>query len=350
MAEKNWSLDYFLDHEAFSKPIDLSSTQPDEYIDCLKLMLKIRLAERKLAAERKNGVIKGPVHLAIGQEAVAVGVSKHLTAHDRVFGAHRSHSHVLALGTDLEPFFAEVLAKKNGLSGGMGGSMHLQNRAVGFYGSVPIVAGTVPVAVGAALAVKLDQSDAIAVAYLGDGAMEEGVVHESLNLASVMNLPIIFVVENNFFASHMHIESRQIFAQTSRFAEANGIDSMVVDGNNVAAVSDAMHKLASNARENGKPGFIEAVTFRWLGHVDWREDIDVGVNRSSEEVRLWKSRDPIKRLNEALIKCGVIDQSTQSHIEEEIEEEIDQKWKIASKSPSPDGSSILDLVYSESKR
>jgi len=347
MSEKNWGLDNFLDHEAFSNPIDLCSVQPNDYVACLRLMLKIRLAERKLAAERKSGVIKGPVHLAVGQEAVAVGVSKHLTAEDRVFGAHRSHSHVLALGTDLEPFFAEILAKKNGLSGGMGGSMHLQNRSVGFYGSVPIVAGTVPVAVGSALAAKLDKSHAVAVAYLGDGAMEEGVVHECLNLAGVMNLPIIFVVENNFFASHMHIDSRQTFARTSRFAEVNGVDSMVVDGNDVAAVSNAMDVLVSNARKNRKPGFIEAVTFRWLGHVDWREDIDVGVNRSEEEVKLWKNRDPIKRLNAALVNSGVIDQTRQSRFEEEIEIEIEQKWKIALNSTPPEKNSILDLVYSE---
>ena len=145
--------------------------------------------------------------------------------------------------------------------------MHLQDKSVGFYGSVPIVAGTVPIAVGAALAAKLDKSASISVAYLGDGAIEEGVVQESLNLASNVITHHI-CCGNNFFASHMHIDIRQKFSQTSRLAEVNGIQNYVVDGNDVVAVSEVMKTLSSDARRNSKPGFIEAVTFRWLGHVD----------------------------------------------------------------------------------
>ena len=177
----------------------VTGRHPDNLISLLKIMLLIRAVERQLAAARREGLISGPVHLGVGQEAVAVGLSQHLSASDYVFGAHRSHCHLLALGGDTRALFAEVLGKETGLSKGMGGSMHLWDESVGFYGSVPIVAGTVSLAVGAAMSARLRGTSNISVAYFGDGACEEGVVHESLNLASIQKDPVIFVVENNLF-------------------------------------------------------------------------------------------------------------------------------------------------------
>ena len=187
-------------------------------------MMLIRHSEHKLAQMKKEGMIGGPVHLGVGQEAIAAGMTQHLNASDRVFGAHRSHAHLLAINPDCYKLFAEVLGKATGFSKGMGGSMHLFDQSSGFYGSVPIVSGTVPLAVGAGFASKLQDNETVAVCYLGDGAVEEGVVHESLNLASVFSLPVIFVVENNLFASHMHISQRQPANFTARFAEANNIN------------------------------------------------------------------------------------------------------------------------------
>ena len=342
---QDWTLDALLEHEKYAQPLNISDADPASLTAYLKMMVRIRVAERKLADNRRDGLIGGPVHLGIGQEAIATGVSVHLRKSDRVFGAHRSHSHVLALGASLHPFFAETLGKDTGLSRGMGGSMHLQDRANGFFGSVPIVAGTVPLATGAALAAKMDGQGDIAVAYLGDGAVEEGVVQESLNLASSLGLPIIFIVENNLFASHMHISLRQTQGATSRFAAANGIDWQLVDGNDVLAVSSAMAKLSEQARSTGQPGFLEAVTYRWLGHVDWRDDIDVGVSRSDDDIKAWKQRDPIRRLNDAMVAAGLHTQEALSHIEQAEQEDVDAAWAEAIDDPYPEAGATLSRVY-----
>ena len=290
----------------------------------LEQMLCIRAAERKIADGKKNGLIGGPVHLGVGQEAVAVGVAGSLRTTDRIFGAHRSHSHILSMEIDFTALFAEVLGRVAGFSRGMGGSMHLWNQPSGFYGSVPIVSGTVPLAVGAGLAAKMQGLDDIAVAYFGDGAVEEGVVHECLNFAKVQQIPVLFVVENNFFASHMHISQRQPTESTTRFALANEIPSLMVDGNDVAAVFRAATELIDSARRGMGPGFLELATYRWYGHVDWREDLDVGVNRSAEDLKKWKQLDPVARLKTALLGKSMISESEFCRLERQISDEVDR--------------------------
>ncbi len=329
------------------EPLDISKADPEVLRGQLRTLLVIRIAEQHLASKRKNGDIGGPVHLGAGQEAIAVGVSTHLRASDSVFGAHRSHSHVLALGSSLRGLFAEVLGKDTGLSRGMGGSMHLWDGPRGFFGSVPIVSGTVPLAVGAALAAKLSGSDAIGVSFLGDGAMEEGSVHESLNLARVLGAPTLFVIENNLFSSHMHIRLRQPHASTARFAEAHDMPYELVDGNDVVAVSDAAGRLVAHIRAGHGPAFMEAVTFRWYGHVDWREDIDVGVNRSTEDLANWRARDPIARLTAALKAVGEWSEERHLALEAEIAAEVDAAWQQAMDDPYPPVEALLDRVYAE---
>ena len=210
----------FSDPKKYKSPLLIKDYNTVNLKKMLKTMLLIRKTEQQLAFGRKEGLIGGPVHLGVGQEAIAVGVTVNLKKTDRVFGAHRSHSHLLALNPDIHKLFAEVLGKITGFSKGMGGSMHLFDQSSGFYGSTPIVAGTVPLAVGAAMASKMQNLKDIAVSYIGDGAVEEGVVHESFNLARVYDAPMLFVIENNLFASHMHISLRQTSDLTSRFATA----------------------------------------------------------------------------------------------------------------------------------
>jgi TPP-dependent pyruvate/acetoin dehydrogenase alpha subunit len=331
----------------FDQPVSVRALAP---IDCRRMyesMLRIRLAETQLGVKRRHGLIGGPVHLGVGQEAIAVGISASLRATDRVFGAHRSHSHLLALGSSVHKLFAEVLGKDTGHSRGMGGSMHLWDQPLGFYGSVPIVAGTVALAAGAALAAKLQRSSNIAVAYLGDGAVEEGVVHESLNLARIQNLPVVFVVENNLFASHMHISIRQPSDATARFAAANDIPFEIVDGNDVASVTRVGGEAVKRARCGGGPSFIEAVTYRWYGHVDWRDDIDVGVNRSQADVASWKARDPIARLRAAMMSAGILSQQEDSQLILRITQEIDDAWDLAMIDPYPSAEALLDRVYAK---
>jgi len=341
----NWSLAHLTDPAHYQQEINIANEDITSLLDQLRMMLLIRQAERCLAAGRRDGLIGGPVHLGVGQEAVAVGVAAELRKSDRVFGAHRSHSHVLSMGASVHRLFAEILGKETGLSRGMGGSMHLWDQPNGFYGSVPIVSGTVPLAVGAALAAKIQGSGDVGLSYLGDGAVEEGVVHESLNLARMQNAPIIFVVENNFFASHMHISLRQPKESTARFAAANDIPYEIVDGNDVVKVRNAAALLIKRAREGHGPGFLEAVTYRWFGHVDWREDIDVGVNRSAEEVEVWRKRDPIARLVKALIQTGRLDQKNLENIENEVALEVENAWAKALTDPHPPLSAITSSVY-----
>lgn len=331
-------------------PIDFDPPDHCRVIRFYREMNIIRLVERQLACMRRDGYIGGPVHLGVGQEAVAVGVSSNLRCTDRVFGAHRSHSHILALGSSIHGLFAEVLGKDTGYSKGMGGSMHLWDQPKGFYGSVPIVAGTVSLAVGAGLAAQLDQTDDVAVAYFGDGAIEEGVVHESLNFARCHNIPVIFVMENNLFASHMHISLRQPKDSTARFATANDIPFRIVDGNDVLAVADAGRALIEQARAGKGPGFIEAVTFRWYGHVDWREDIDVGVHRSVDELDNWRARDPIRRLKTAMVEAGVWSEEADQTMLAALQAEVSDAWEQATQDPYPPESALLGRVYANGGR
>jgi TPP-dependent pyruvate/acetoin dehydrogenase alpha subunit len=342
---KTHDLGDLVDPTKYHEPINILGQDFAVLKSQLRRMLSIRMVEQHLAQMRKEGLIGGPVHLGVGQEAVAVGVSGCLRSSDRVFGAHRSHSHALALGASIHGLFAEVLGRDTGLSRGMGGSMHLWDGPRGFYGSVPIVAGTVPLAVGAALAAKLSGTDNLGVTYFGDGAVEEGAVQESFNLARVLNAPVLFVVENNLFASHMHIRLRQPINAIARFAVAHDIPFEIVDGNDVVAVSRAAERLVGRARRGEGPGFLEAVTFRWYGHVDWREDIDVGVERSVEDLANWRARDPVSRLAVALGQVGVWSADEQAGVMEALGREITAAWDQAMEDPWPNADALLERVY-----
>ena len=327
--------------------INIDNFSKSELIKMLSKMILIRNAEYKIGEGRKSGLVGGPVHLGIGQEAIPVGISNHLTFKDKIFGGHRSHSHIISLGVDLKSFFAEILAKESGISKGMGGSMHLFAESVGFYGSVPIVAGTVPLAVGSALATKLKKEKFVSIAYLGDGAIEEGIVHESLNFARINNCPVIFVVENNLFSSHLNIKLRQPKELTYRFADSNDIESKVIDGNDVCSICRASKEFITRCRNGEGPFFIEAITYRWLGHVDWREDIDVGVRRSKKDLDFWKKRDPILRLKKSLSNKFNFSENEFKTLEKEILKEIDNAWDNALKDAPPEWSKIKKYVFND---
>ena len=332
------------------KEINIDQFLKDELLEMLSTMILIRNAEYKIAKGREFGLVGGPVHLGVGQEAIPVGISKYLNNRDKIFGAHRSHSHILSLGIDLKSFFAEILAKSSGISKGMGGSMHLFGGSVGFCGSVPIVGGTVPLAVGTALASKLKGEKAISISYLGDGAIEEGIVHESLNLARVNNCPVIFVVENNLFSSHLNIKLRQPKELTYRFAKANDIESEVLDGNNLTSICKTGKEFVRRCRDGEGPFFIEAITYRWFGHVDWREDIDVGINRSAEDLIYWKKRDPILRLKKSLLKKNYFEEHDFINLEKDIQNNIENAWNYALKQSSPEWNESLNYVFKSNSK
>ena len=331
----------------YAKLISIKNQDIGSLKKMLKSMTLIRKAEQQLAFGRKNGLIGGPVHLGAGQEAIAVGISQSLQNTDHIFGAHRSHSHLLALNPDIHKLFAEILGKKTGFSKGMGGSMHLWDQPSGFYGSVPIVTGTVPLAVGAAMAAKMKNTNNIGCVYIGDGAAEEGLFHESLNLAKIQNAPMLFVIENNLFASHMHISLRQPSDMISRFAIANDIQYKLVDGNDVVAVAESAKILIDKIRSGKGPRLIELVTYRWYGHVDWRDDVDVGVERSLDDIKSWKKRDPISRLSDAMKKEGKWDKEQEDELNNELDEEIKVAWGKAMNDPYPNNDATLNYVYSK---
>tara|TARA_X000000950_G_C13918946_1_gene662376 strand:+ start:2542 stop:3588 length:1047 start_codon:yes stop_codon:yes gene_type:complete len=305
----------------------------------------IRETEFKIALERERGNIGGPVHLSIGQEAIPSGISINLKKTDFIFGNHRSHAHVIALGSPINKLFAELLGKKTGLSRGLGGSMHLIDKSVGFMGSVPIVAGTISLAVGAGFAISQKSTNDVSLVFLGDGASEEGCFHESLNLARINNLPVIFIVENNLFSSHMEISLRQPSPNISRFAEANCIPYKLIDGNNVADIFETSRELINNCRDNKGPALIEAITYRWLGHVDWREDIDVGVNRCKATLANWKKKCPLKRLRNSILKENIMSPVNLNNIDESIKLEIENSWEEALAAQYPDEDSLLKNIY-----
>jgi len=339
------SLGELADPTHHTAPLDLRNHSTETLLADLEKMLLIRAAEETVGELSASGEAKCPCHLCIGQEAVAVGVARSLTENDRLYGGHRSHSQFLALGGTPEALLSEVLGKEDGCSKGMGGSMHLYGAEFGFGGSVPIVAGTVPIAVGAALAFKRRGLPHVGVAFFGDGACEEGVVHEALNLASIMKLPVLFVVENNLFSSHLDIHLRQPGNRVARFAEAHGVATEVIDGNDVVAVTEATDRLVGRARRGEGPGFLEAVTYRWRGHVGADENIDVGVRRSAEEITLWKRRDPVARLEAALASGRAVPETTFATMRSRVSERLRAALEQARQAAYPDPAALLDRVY-----
>lgn len=346
MGASNFELGDLADPDKFTEQLDITGLDTGLLKTQLRMMLVIRRVEEQIGDGITAGKIVCPCHLGIGQEAVAVGISRHLRPSDRVFGAHRSHPHFLALGGTIYSLLAEVLGKADGCSRGMGGSMHLYGGEHGFLGSVPIVAGTIPLAVGAALAAKKDGRGDVAVAYFGDGAAEEGSLHESLNLAAAFKLPVLFVCENNLFSSHLHISLRQPANRVGRYGDMHRIPTSTVDGNDVAAVSSASGELVARMRRGEGPAFLEAVTYRWRGHVGPREDNDVGVNRGTDLVR-WKARDPVRRLFDALSAAGALDAAGFFALDQSVIEEVRAAWARAEAADYPPSSALLDIVYAK---
>ncbi|MHB1002049.1 MAG: thiamine pyrophosphate-dependent dehydrogenase E1 component subunit alpha [Armatimonadota bacterium] len=343
-SDNKIAVDLLSDPQNFLDPVDIAGENPELLKQQLEMMLSIRFTEDQIADWVTDGIARCPCHLGIGQEAIAVGLASALRSSDRVFGTHRSHSQFLALGGTVESLLCEVLGKASGCSKGMGGSMHLYDAPNGFMGSVPIVGATIPLAVGAALAAKMDGNGDVAAAFFGDGSAEEGVLHESLNLAAVYGLPVIFVCENNLFASHLHVSQRQPCNTISRFADSHCIDSAVVDGNDIVAVSRLAHRVVEKARGENDPFFIEAITYRWKGHVGAREDIDVGVMRNTDLI-LWKMRDPIMRLAKALANNGILSESDFIELKNHVKSKVESAAKIAVEADYPDMSQLLGPVY-----
>jgi TPP-dependent pyruvate/acetoin dehydrogenase alpha subunit len=304
-----------------------------------RTMLRIRRAEEAIAGLVESGEARCPCHLYIGQEAVAAGVCAALEDGDTVWGGHRSHGHYLARGGSLAGLFAEVLGRTAGCSRGRGGSMHLFDAARGIFGTVPIVAATVPLAAGAALAAKMRGGGRVAAAFFGDGALEEGHVHETLNLAALYRLPLLFVVENNFYSSHMHLGQRRRRDNLHRAGEFHGVPGERVDGNDAEAVHAAAAAAVKRARAGQGPSLLECRTFRWRGHVGASPDLDVGVRRKGDLAE-WLQRDPL-----AIAASKLRGAADLEHIQRGVERQIAEALATARAAPGPDPSRLLHHVW-----
>ncbi len=311
--------------------------------DLYRSMLRIRLFEEQVADLVEGGEIKTPCHLYIGQEAIAAGVCAALEQEDYVWGGHRSHGHYLAKGGDLRSMMAEIFGKATGCSKGRGGSMHVVAPEVGIMGTVPLVAATIPLAAGAGLAAKLRGSRQVSVAFFGDGATEEGHFHESVNFAAVYRLPVIFVCENNFYASHMQLLQRRAEDNIWKTGEAHGIHGVRLDGNDVAAVYSAACEATERARAGEGPALLECRTYRWRGHVGPAWDMDVGVLRK-DELKDWLPKDPVARARAQLLDRGA-GQEHLAEVEHALREEIEAAVTFARQSPPPDVSELTEHVY-----
>lgn len=333
------------DPTSYKSLIDIKSVNKALLISFLEKMLLIRSVEYKVANLIKNKIINCPCHLCVGQEAISVGILSHCVKGDMVYGNHRSHGHYIALGGNLKKFFLELEGKPAGSAGGMGGSMHLVDRKVGFEGSVPIVGGTIPIAVGAALKSKIKKDNTISVAFFGDGACEEGSFHESLNFASLHSLPVIFVAENNLFSSHLDIHLRQPSNKLSRFADAHKIQNYTIDGNDVVKIHNTVKKIIKKLRKGSGPIFLECVTFRHFGHVGHDENIDVGVKRTQKDIINWKKIDPILRLSKSLDKNEILSFDKIQKVNRKISDYVERIYRSSEKIEITKSKNIKKFSY-----
>ena len=311
----------------------------------LRDMMRIRRTDETLADLYKEQEMRTPTHFSIGQEGVAVGVCAALNRDDVVYSGHRCHAHYLAKGGDLLGMVAELYGKEIGCARGRGGSVHLNDPSVGMVASSAILGQTMAVAVGSALAFKMDGSERVAASFFGDGAIEEGIFHESLNFAVVKRLPVLFVCENNGYSTHTPLEVRQPRGiEIYQRARSYGMPSKLVDGNDVFAVYEATGEAVGAVRSGEGPFFLECTTYRWREHVGPLWDYDWGY-RSKEEVERWIARCPIKRATERLISEGDVSESDLKAMERELRAEVDRAVATAKAAPFPAVEDIMLGTY-----
>ncbi len=308
-------------------------------------MLLIRRFEEKTAEMYALGKIGGFLHLYVGEEAVAVGAISVLRPDDYVIASYREHGHCLAKGSDPRRVMAELFGRRDGLSGGKGGSMHLFDRSVNFLGGHGIVSAHLPLAAGVAFAVNYREGDQVICCFFGDGAVPEGEFHESLNLASLWKLPVIFICENNRYAMGTAIDRALSQPEIWRFAETYRIPGEAVDGMDVLAVREAVGSAVERARRERTPALIEARTYRFRGHS--MRDPAAAVYRTKEEVEREKQRDPISLFSDWALKAGLLSEEDARAIEKDVNDRVDEAVAFADASPEPPAEWLLKDVYRE---
>ena len=315
----------------------------EKLLDLYRMMIKIREFENECIELAKSNATRAAVHTYIGEEAIATGVCAHMTAQDFITSTHRGHGHCIAKGADLEKMFAELLGREGGYCKGKGGSMHIADLATGNLGANGIVGGGIPLAVGAALGLQLNEDNHFTVSFFGDGATNQGSFHEALNLASVWSLPVIFVCENNEYGISTHVSKSTNITNLAARAIAYGIKGEVVDGNNILEVYDEMAIAADHVKAGKGPVLLEMKTYRMSGHY-------FGDNqnyRTKEEVNQWKEKDPILRCEQILQSQYGLTAEDMTAIRKEIRSEVLQASERAKLQPEPMVEDLTDDLYDQ---
>jgi TPP-dependent pyruvate/acetoin dehydrogenase alpha subunit len=317
----------------------MTNMEQKDYQRLYHSLLLIRRLEEKIAAIYHTDKIKSPIHLSIGQEFVSVGVCDVLRKDDVVFGSCRGHAMYLAKGGNLKRMVAELYGKSTGCARGRGGSMHLVDTESGVMGTPAIVASAIPHAVGYAMAQKYKKTDRVAVCFLGDGAAEEGVFHESINFARLKQLPVLFVCENNSYAIHSHIEARTSQTRISDRVQSYGVPAVHIDSGDMLAIRDTTQQMVTELRSGAKgPHFLECMTYRWMEHVGPKEDWHMGY-RSEQDAAFWKENDQVERFAELLPK------QVRDAVEQTVSKEMQEAFEFAEQSQFPGPEELYDHLY-----
>lgn len=315
------------------------------FLRMYELMYKIRAFEEKVVDIYARGAMPGLAHLYIGEEAVAVGVCSALREDDYITSTHRGHGHCIAKGANVDRMMAELLGKVTGYCKGKGGSMHIADFDKGILGANGVVGGGIPIATGAALAIKMRGNDQVVACFFGDGATNQGVFHESLNIASIWKLPVVYVCENNYYGISVSQKRHQAIKDISIRASSYGMLGISVDGNDVLAVYNAAKDAIERARKGEGPTLLVCNTYRWRGHHEG--DPNRGARyRTMEEIEEWMKRCPIKRFEEYLLSQGVSSQTLED-LRRRVKEEIEAAVKFAEESPYPEVEIALSDVYAQ---
>jgi TPP-dependent pyruvate/acetoin dehydrogenase alpha subunit len=306
-------------------------------------MLRIRKFEETAGRLMEDGKIPGALHLYVGEEAVASGVMQHLSNEDWMTSTHRGHGHALAKGGELKPMFAELFGRSTGYCNGKGGSMHISNMDLGMLGANGIVGGGPPIAMGAAFSNQFKGNNNVAVAFFGDGASNEGSVHEAANMAALYKLPCIFVCENNGYGEYTPQHGHQAIVDVADRASGYGMPGVICDGMDVMAVYEAAGEAIDRARSGGGPTLLECKTYRYYDHVGIR---GMGLNyRTDEEVEAWKAKDAIESFEKRLLQLGVLTQKKIDNIYAKVDKDVAEAVEFANESPYPTADQLLDNVY-----
>jgi len=314
------------------------------YKNLFSSLLKLRMTENEIARKYSEQEMRCPVHLSIGQEAAAVGVCANLDLQDQVYSTHRCHSHYLAKGGNLRSMISELYGKKSGCCGGRGGSMHLMDPSVGMMLSLPIVASIIPIAVGAALSLKIKKKKNVISVFFGDAAVEEGVFHESANFASLNKLPIVFVCENNKYSCFTKINERQPSEDITRLAKCHNISNLRMNGNNLIDVYEKSKTIVQQIKKKPAPFFLQLDTYRHVEHCGPNSDDNLNY-RGKRELNNWLKDDPLENFVKFLKGKNEYDQKTVDEINDKIKIEINSAFKFAQNDKFPKPSSIKKFVY-----